>query len=173
MLEENSMSKAALPYEIAKYSPSDEYVEGLLLQLGDLYEGRIGDMDKNGTADQVISHLTFASLSNEDVKTSKDELADAIRRHLDRLVGFALLLMFDPAAALVELRRCVADLRLVGALVDNHDNGNFYDSDEYKTFWSTVEALNVGDRLHILHAPRLGHVRQDAEGQAIDKTRRN
>lgn len=147
-LEEHFTSKAALPYEAAKYTPLDQYVEGLLPQLGDLYDGRIDDMDKNGIAIQVVSHSPFANLSNQNVKASNDELAKAIQKNPDRLAGFALLPMSDPAAAVAELKRCVKDLGFVGALVDNHDNGNFYDSNEYETFWSTVEALDVPIYLH-------------------------
>ena len=56
--------------------------------------------------------------------------------------------MSDPAAAADELTRSVQKLGLVGALVNNHDQGHFYDNETYWPFFARAQELNVPIYLH-------------------------
>jgi predicted TIM-barrel fold metal-dependent hydrolase len=47
-----------------------------------------------------------------------------------------------------ELRRCVQELRFVGALIDNHANGIYYDSADYSSLWEVAQELDVPIYLH-------------------------
>jgi predicted TIM-barrel fold metal-dependent hydrolase len=147
-LEEHFTSKLAIPDEPAKYAPLDGFIDNILPQLADLYDGRIANLDKNGIAIQVVSHSPNANLTNDGIKAANDQLAQAIQKHPNRLAGFALLQMSDPVAAIAELERCINELGFIGALVDNHAGDNFYDSKEYDAFWAKVEALDVPLYLH-------------------------
>ena len=56
--------------------------------------------------------------------------------------------MSDPLAAARELERCVTQLGFLGALVDNHADGCFYDGAEYHPFWAKAQELDVPIYLH-------------------------
>ena len=56
--------------------------------------------------------------------------------------------MSDPVAAADELIRCVQQLGFVGALVNNHDQGRFYDDETYWPFFAQAQELNVPVYLH-------------------------
>jgi predicted TIM-barrel fold metal-dependent hydrolase len=64
------------------------------------------------------------------------------------MAGFAMLPMNDPTAAAKELERCVRDLRFVGALVDNHVHGEFYDNKRFWTIFEKAEELDVPMYIH-------------------------
>jgi predicted TIM-barrel fold metal-dependent hydrolase len=147
-LEEHWTSKAALPSEPARYHPLEGFINAILPQLSDLYDGRVADLDKNGIAIQVVSHSPGANLTNVQVQDANNELATAIKAHPSRLAGFALLPMSDPIAAIGELDRCINQLGFVGALVDNHVDQNFYDSSSYDPFWSRLVELDVPIYIH-------------------------
>lgn len=51
--------------------------------------------------------------------------------------------MSDPVAAADELVRCVQQLGFVGALVNNHDQGRFYDDETYWPFFAQAQEFNV------------------------------
>jgi 2,3-dihydroxybenzoate decarboxylase len=82
---------------------------------------------------------------------------DAIAASIEgaaRLRTFACVPMQDPLAAAQELRRCVEELGMVGAMVHSYsqvgtaDNIVYYDGREYWPFWEEVERLGVPIYLH-------------------------
>lgn len=146
-LEEHFCSQAA-----RQAGPEeDEYRHfppALEARLDDLEEERLKNMDENGVSIQVMSHTPNALSSEQVIAAGNDELAEAVRRQPKRYAGFAQLPMLDPAAAARELERCVKDFGFLGALVDNHAESNFYDSDAYDVFWAKAEELDVPIYLH-------------------------
>ena len=56
--------------------------------------------------------------------------------------------MSDPTAAADELTRSVKQLGFVGALINNHDQGHFYDNETYWPFFAQAQNLNVPIYLH-------------------------
>ena len=79
---------------------------------------------------------------------ANDILAAAIKKHPSRFGGWALVPISDPAAAADELTRSVQELGLVGALLNNQDQGHFYDNKTYWPFFARAQELNVPVYLH-------------------------
>lgn len=101
----------------------------LIAQLCDIGEGRITNMDAAGLDVQVLS-LTFPGVEQLDpveavalARDTNDTLAEAVRRHPDRLAGFAAIPTPDPEAAAAELKRAVAEHGFKGALINGHSRG--------------------------------------------------
>jgi predicted TIM-barrel fold metal-dependent hydrolase len=126
----------------------------LIDQLCDIGEGRIANMDTAGLDVQVLS-LTYPGVEQLDpaeavtlARDTNDTLAQAVRRHPDRLTGFAALPTADPEAASDELQRAVGEHGFKGALINGHSRGRYLDD---KFFWpilARAEALGVPLYLH-------------------------
>ena len=119
----------------------------LVAKLQSLGHERIQDMNNGNVSLQVISHgpgIRPPSLC----AAANDELASAISKNPGRMAGFAMLPMSDPVAAARELERCVRDLRFVGALVDNHVNGHFYDDERFWTVFEKAQELDIPMYIH-------------------------
>ena len=139
---------------------SDFFVKrpGLQDKLFDLSDLRLRDMDEGKVSLQIISHAA-GLIDPTACRTANDKLAAAIqaeerrgggsaRQGKSKYAGFAVLPMGDPDKAATELRRAVTELGFVGALIDNHARGRFYDGDEYDIWWAAVEELGVPIYLH-------------------------
>ena len=87
-------------------------------------------MNAGSITTQVISHAPFYGNAQE-CQAGNDELANACRNNIHRFAGFAMLPMLDPEAAAAELERAVKELGFVGALINNHTDGTFYDDEKY------------------------------------------
>ncbi|KAK9317526.1 hypothetical protein V1524DRAFT_445346 [Lipomyces starkeyi] len=119
----------------------------ILSKLESLGEERIQDLDKGKVSLQVISHGP-GNISPPVCSVANDDLASAVSRNPTRLAGFAMLPMSEPAAAAKELERCVKELGFVGALVDNHLNGQFYDDERFWSVFEKAQELNVPIYIH-------------------------
>lgn len=118
----------------------------LLLDLG---EGRLQAMDAAGIDMQILS-LASPGVQNFDAPTAvslarlaNDRLAAAIRAHPTRFAGLATFAPQDPAAAVKELQRCASKLKLTGALVNSHTNGEYLDDPKYWPILEAQEALQM------------------------------
>ena len=76
-----------------------------------------------------------------------DELAGVVEGHPDRFRGFAQLPMQDIDAAVVEFRRAVDDLGLVGAYIGTDFSIDF-DDERLDPFWATATKLDVPVFIH-------------------------
>ncbi|KAK9494190.1 hypothetical protein V1508DRAFT_49195 [Lipomyces doorenjongii] len=119
----------------------------ILSKLESLGEERIQDLDKGKVSLQVISHGP-GNISPSVCSAANNDLASAVSRNPTRLAGFAMLPMSEPAAAAKELERCVKELGFVGALVDNHLNGQFYDDERFWLVFEKAQELNVPIYIH-------------------------
>lgn len=119
----------------------------ILPKLQSLGELRIKDMDSGSVNLQIISHGPINATAKE-CRESNDQLAGACRDHSKRLAGFAMLPMSDPDAAAAELQRGVKDLDFVGALINNHIDGTFYDDEKYWRVFEKAVELDVPIYLH-------------------------
>lgn len=123
-------------------------------QLTDLGEGRVANMDTNGIDMQILSYggpateLLSSPLAVELSRKANDRLAAAIADHPGRFMGFALLPMSDPMAAVTELERCVKELGFVGAMVYGTAHGRFMDEAEFDPFFAKLAQLNVPLYIH-------------------------
>ena len=148
-LEEHFLSTPIWNATAAKYSEQLKHVPKVQEQLRDLDHIRIQEMDNGNVALQVVSHAPGgAVLGLQENAAANDQLTEAIKRHPQRFAGFATLPMLQPVDASAELERCVKQLGFVGALVDNHAGGTFYDGKEFWPVFETAEKLNVPIYLH-------------------------
>ena len=124
-------------------------------KLPDFTEYRLPEMDAAGIDVQVLS-LTVPGLqadvdpatARDDARFANDYLAQVVAGHPDRFRGFAALPMQDPAAAAVELGRCVRELGFCGALVNDHLQAHYLDEPRYDEVWAALEELSVPLYLH-------------------------
>jgi 2,3-dihydroxybenzoate decarboxylase len=123
-------------------------------RLQDLGARRIADMDATGIAVQVLS-LTSPGVQIFDADTAvglarsvNDELADAIAAHPGRYEGLAAIAPQNPAEAAKELERGVRKLKLKGAIVNSHIQGEYLDDEKFWDIFAAAEALDVPVYLH-------------------------
>lgn len=149
-LEEHFVSEAALthgsdddPLGIKRFPPL------IATKLSNLGNTRLKDMDAGTVTLQVISHgPTDGSAPIEICRKANDELKVAVESNKGRFAGFAVIPMNEPAAAAEELERCVQTLGFVGALVNNHEKGQFYDDSFFWPIFSQCQELDVPIYLH-------------------------
>lgn len=152
-VEEHWVSQAVRDLYVARgaQDPNDE--KGLvgmftpaLMELG---EKRLESMDKGSVTLQVVSHApnTIALDLSTCIKVN-DELSELIQANPGRFAGFATLPMADSKAAAKELRRCVRELKFVGALIDSNCEGRFYDDSFFWPVFEAAEELQVPIYLH-------------------------
>lgn len=148
-LEEHFFSAGVLNSLDDKYAEQFKHVPGLREKLGDLDSLRLREMEKGGISMQVISHACMPGApSPTQCREANDQLAEACKKHRDRFAGFAVLPMSDPEECVRELERAVRQHGFVGALIDNHVNGKYYDGPEYDRLWQEAEDLDVPIYLH-------------------------
>jgi predicted TIM-barrel fold metal-dependent hydrolase len=132
----------------------------LIEQLRDIGEGRIADMDAAGLDLQVLS-LTAPGVEQLEAveavalaRDTNDTLAEAVRRHPDRLAGFAALPTPDPEAAADELQRAVGEHGFKGALINGHSRGRCLDDEFFWPILACAETLGVPLYLHPTPPPQ-------------------
>jgi predicted TIM-barrel fold metal-dependent hydrolase len=126
----------------------------LLNRLLDLGDGRIEEMDRAGI-DKAIVSLTAPGVDHFDpvvgtaiARSVNDELAAAIDKYPDRLMGFAALAPKDPQAAAEELERCVRDLGFRGWKTHSNFGDSYIDERRYWPILAKAEELGVPIYLH-------------------------
>ena len=132
---------------LGKNDPYEGFPPAIINQLHDLGENRVKDLDAGGIRLQVISHSALDG-SPDAVRAANNDLAAACKARSSRLAAFAKLPMEDPLAAVEELRRCIHEHHFVGALINNHVNGEFYDDEKFWPVFACAEELDVPVYLH-------------------------
>ena len=136
---------------------SDESIKRRLLDLGD---ERLRQMDDIGLERMVISVTTPATQilppaqAVSLARQANDKLAAAVKAHPDRFSGFATLPTPDPAAAVLELERCVQELGFVGAMLNGRTGDRYLGEPEYRPLLAKAAALGVPLYIHPQIAPR-------------------
>jgi len=127
----------------------------VVARLSEFGELRLAAMDQAGIARAVLSLAGPGVQAEHDTKTAirnaraaNDYLAAEIAKRPDRYSGFAHLPMQDAAAAADELERCMRELKMCGAMIDGHTNGQYLDHPSLAPFWERAEALNAPIYLH-------------------------
>jgi predicted TIM-barrel fold metal-dependent hydrolase len=96
---------------------------------------------------QVISHGPGTKCPSE-CQDANEQLASAVAKNKSRFAGFAVLPMREPSIAAQELTRCIRELGFVGALIENHVDGKYYDGEEYNPVFQAAQDLDVPIYLH-------------------------
>ena len=148
-LEEHFFSGSVLDAFDDQFREQFKAIPGAKDKLKDLGELRLKEMDNGQTSMQVISHAAApGGLSPEICIQGNDQLAAAVRTHKDRFAGFAVLPVAHPEACAKELERSIKELGFVGALIDNHADGKYFDGPEYDVMWRKAEELDVPIYIH-------------------------
>ena len=126
----------------------------------DIGERRIGDMDAAGVDMQLLL-LTTPGVQLLDTETavalaaaSNDQVSQAVRKHPDRFAALAPVAPQAPQAAAKELERAVARLKLKGAVINSHTNGEYLDDRKFWPIFEAAEALDVPIYIHPNTPPR-------------------
>ncbi len=131
------------------YQEQVKGIPGLLGKLEDLGPLRLEEMAKGGVSLQVVSHGPGLSCAGAQQSViANNQLAATVEANPSRFAGFAVLPMAEPQDAASELRRCVKELGFVGALVDNHAGGRYYDAEEFWCIFEAAQELDVPIYLH-------------------------
>ena len=131
-----------------------ERTQAVAARLEDLGARRLADMDATGIAVQILS-LTSPGVQIFEADTAaglardvNDELAAAIASHPTRYAGLAAIAPQNPSAAAKELERAVSGLKLKGAIVNSHTQGEYLDDPKFWDIFAAAEALDVPVYLH-------------------------
>jgi predicted TIM-barrel fold metal-dependent hydrolase len=148
-LEEHFLSTAVLDAFDHQYCEQFKAIPGVKDKLQDIDGLRIAEMEKGKISMQVISHACAPGGPSPDMcRQGNDQLAAAVEKNRDCFAGFAVLPVAHPTESAHELERCVKELGFVGALIDNHADGKYFDGDEYDVMWRKAEELDVAVYLH-------------------------
>lgn len=149
-LEEHWISPtlASLPRFHDLYGSLFQHNQTLATALQNVSGDRIDSMDQNSIDLQIISHSPGLR-TLEECRTANDELYNATIAYPDRIAGFAVLPVAEPASCSKELRRCVKTLRFKGALIDHQTwKGTYFTGHEYDSIWETFQELGVPCYMH-------------------------
>ncbi|MDE2779740.1 MAG: amidohydrolase family protein [Chloroflexota bacterium] len=128
-------------------------------------EQRIKDMDSLGVDVQVASTgaqfyyyggdaQVIAAMHRE----CNDEVYQMTIDHPDRFKGLAQIPMQNVDLAIAELDRCVNQLGMAGAMIDDKVNGKTFDEPEFLPLWKAAEQMGAVFLIHqgggTLVAPR-------------------
>ena len=127
----------------------------LAARLTDFGELRLAAMDAAGIARAVLSLAGPGVQAERDAETAcrraraaNDFLAGEIAKRPDRYSGFAHVATQDAGAAADELERCVRELKLCGAMINGHTNGQYLDHPSLAPFWERAQALAAPIYVH-------------------------
>ncbi|EON97566.1 putative 2-amino-3-carboxymuconate-6-semialdehyde decarboxylase protein [Phaeoacremonium minimum UCRPA7] len=151
-LEEHFSSPKVLESSKSLGALYNNFPPFILSKLNSLGDERIQDLDRGHVTLQVVSHGP-GEASPSVCTAANDDLAAAVSKNPTRLAGFAMLALSEPAAAARELKRCVQELGFVGALVENHARGHFYDDERFWPVFETAQELDVPIYIHPCFPP--------------------
>ena len=116
---------------------------------------RLALMDQMSISFQILSPYPMlffyeqrADVAAEFARTHNDEMADLVRRHPQRFAGFATLPMLQPDAAVLELRRAVLDLGLVGSYIGSSFGERQLSDPVFEQLWEEHVRLGVPVVIH-------------------------
>jgi len=132
----------------------------LLEELSDVGDRRVAAMDAAGIDVQVLT-LTAPAVQQLEApeairiaRESNDYLAAAIKRHPERLAGFATLPTAAPDAAAGELERMVREHGFKGGHIDGHTRGRYLDDRFFSPVLERAQQLDVPIYLHPTQPPQ-------------------
>ncbi|KAG9667102.1 amidohydrolase 2, partial [Aureobasidium melanogenum] len=147
-LEEHYLSQNVRQHlaDTGRQDPYAQFPAPLIDKLTSLGSDRLAALDSGNVSLQILSHSPL-NASPQECRTTNDNLAAAIKDQ-PRYAAFALLPMATPSDAAAELERCVKQHKFVGALINNHCNGTFYDGEAFRPVFAKAEELGVPIYIH-------------------------
>lgn len=110
---------------------------------------RLQILDKRGIDVQVLDVNQFwwyaadRDLADQIVKLNNEKLAAWCDAHPDRFVGLTSVALQFPDLAAQQLERAMKDLKLRGAAIGGHVEGEPLSSPRFDPFWAKVQELNA------------------------------
>lgn len=139
--------------------PAPTAAQAILSKLTEVGEQRLRVMDDAGIDMQVLS-VTAPGSQRVPARTAaglsralNDRCADVVAAHPDRFNALACLPTQDPAAAIIEAKRAVAELGFCGVIINGHTDGRFLDAREFDEVLGAIEELDVPIYLHPTYPP--------------------
>ncbi|KAA1039545.1 amidohydrolase [Macrococcus equipercicus] len=118
------------------------------------HQERLQFMDEQSIGVQVLSYGNRApsGLTGQQAvelcRLSNDRLAEYIQQHPDRFLGFAVLPINEPEAAVQEMERAIKELGFKGVLIAGHPADGFLEQPQYAGIFAKAEALDIPIYLH-------------------------
>src|SRR5262245_17713512 len=113
-------------------------------------EERLADMDSLGVDVHVVSpYVGFYNyqldtpVATATSRATNDEIAGMVRTWPQRFAGLGTLPMHDVKGAINEVERCMTQLGLKGAEINDHVNGRTLEEPEFRPFWKAVEQMGA------------------------------
>jgi len=113
-------------------------------------EERLADMDSLGVDVHVVSpYVGFynyqldTQIAAATARATNDEIGAMTRAWPTRFAGLGTLPMQDVKTSIAELERCMTQLGLKGAEINDHVNGRTLDEAEFRPFWKAAEELGA------------------------------
>jgi aminocarboxymuconate-semialdehyde decarboxylase len=130
-------------------------------------ERRIGEMDDEGVALQVLSPIPVSygyEASAADAaafcRAQNDALAAVVRARPDRFAALGVVPLQDPQLACAELDRAMSELGLHGVEIGTTAGGRELDDPELDAFWERCEASGAIVFVHPESAPGFDRLRR-------------
>ncbi len=127
----------------------------IMPQLAWTPDQRIKDMDSLGVDVQIAStgaQFYFYERDGQEIAAMHRECNDEVHQmtidHPDRFKGLAQIPMQDVDLAIAELDRCVNQLGMVGAMIDDKVNGKTFDEPEFLPLWKAAEQMGAVFLIH-------------------------
>jgi aminocarboxymuconate-semialdehyde decarboxylase len=121
----------------------------------DSLEQRISDMDRMGVDVQAVAispyQMYYWAEPHVGAKVARvvnDELAEAVARYPQRLIGLGTVPLQDTKAAVAELSRCLGELGFRGLEIATNVEGEELSSSRLDPFWEAVEQLEAVIFIH-------------------------
>jgi len=141
---------------------SSSIAHALTQKLADIHIHRLAQMDAEGVEYMLLSVTSPGPQGEPDrakaqqmAVSANNWLAGEVKKNPKRFGALASLSMHDAAEAAAELRRAVKELGMFGAILNDYQstsaNGSgkkYFDEEEYRTFWKTVQELDVPVYMH-------------------------
>ena len=126
----------------------------------DIGDRRIADMDAAGIDMQLLLlttpgvQLLEADTAIALAAASNDQVSKAAARHPERFAALAAVAPQAPEAAAKELERAVSRLKLKGAVINSHTDGEYLNDQKFWPIFEAAEALDVPIYIHPNTPPR-------------------
>ncbi|KAK4187690.1 putative 2,3-dihydroxybenzoic acid decarboxylase [Podospora australis] len=153
-------------------SPGSTKHGQLTASLLDIHNSRLTQMDAHGVEYMLLSLTSPGPQGNSDLVKAKDIaskandwLSEQVKLNPARFGGLASLSMHNATDASEEAVRAVRELGFFGIILNDyqdvppgsegadHEGKKYYDTEEFRPFWKTVEELDVPVYMHPRYPP--------------------
>jgi aminocarboxymuconate-semialdehyde decarboxylase len=118
-------------------------------------EDRIKEMEDTNVDRQVLSTIpvlfNYWAKPSDGLETSRffnDHIAETVSTHQKKFIGIGTVPLQDPQLAVLEMERCMNELKMPGLEIGTNVNGKNLGDDEFLTFFEAAEKMNCALFIH-------------------------